>query len=216
MKDFTDSKYEPECQTVWDVKLFLNIFYLALLHTHTHTNQVSWKGLEDRMAGHGQAGNMKVMTRPEEWGLGAQTRRERFGFRPSPVHPTTLSVTAPSKTRVFWPLFSQLPVPALGWKLHAPSVNPSILGRPTLCYPMNCSPPGPSVHGILQTRILEWVTSSFSRESSQLRDPTCGSISISCIAGRLFYHWATGKAVCIYYELNLETTGKYMSIRQSS
>ena len=29
----------------------------------------------------------------------------------------------------------------------------------TLCYPMDCSPPGPSVHGILQARILEWVRS---------------------------------------------------------
>ena len=30
---------------------------------------------------------------------------------------------------------------------------------PTLCNPMNCSPPGSSVHGILQARILEWVDS---------------------------------------------------------
>ena len=28
----------------------------------------------------------------------------------------------------------------------------------TLCYPMDCSPPGSSVHGILQARILEWAT----------------------------------------------------------
>ena len=34
---------------------------------------------------------------------------------------------------------------------------------PTLCDPMNCSPPGSSVHGILQARILEWVASPFSR-----------------------------------------------------
>ena len=31
---------------------------------------------------------------------------------------------------------------------------------PTLCDPMDCSPPGSSVHGILQTRILEWVAFS--------------------------------------------------------
>ena len=36
---------------------------------------------------------------------------------------------------------------------------------PTLCDPMDCSPPGPSIHGILQARILEWVTISFSRGS---------------------------------------------------
>ena len=32
----------------------------------------------------------------------------------------------------------------------------------TLCDPVDCSPPGSSVHGILQVRILEWVTISFS------------------------------------------------------
>ena len=40
----------------------------------------------------------------------------------------------------------------------------------TLCNPMDCSPPGYSVRGILQSRILEWVTVSFSRGSSQPRD----------------------------------------------
>ena len=34
---------------------------------------------------------------------------------------------------------------------------------PTLCDPMDCSPPGSSVHGIFQARILEWVAISFSR-----------------------------------------------------
>ena len=37
---------------------------------------------------------------------------------------------------------------------------------PTLCDPMDCSPPGSSVHGILQSRILEWVAISFSRVPS--------------------------------------------------
>ena len=36
---------------------------------------------------------------------------------------------------------------------------------PTLCDPMNCSPPGSFVHGILQARILEWVAIPFSRRS---------------------------------------------------
>ena len=34
----------------------------------------------------------------------------------------------------------------------------------TLCYPMNCSPPGSSVYGILQARIVEWVALPFSRK----------------------------------------------------
>ena len=40
----------------------------------------------------------------------------------------------------------------------------------TLCDPMDCSPPGSSVRGILQARILEWVAISFSRGSSQPGD----------------------------------------------
>ena len=58
---------------------------------------------------------------------------------------------------------------------------------PTLCYPVDCSLPGSSIHGILQARILEWVAISFSRGSSQPRDQT----QVSCIAGRCFNLWAT-------------------------
>ena len=37
---------------------------------------------------------------------------------------------------------------------------------------MDCSPPGSSIHGIFQARVLEWVAISFSRGSSQPRDQT--------------------------------------------
>ena len=47
---------------------------------------------------------------------------------------------------------------------------------------MNCSPPGSSLHGILQARILEWVAVSFSRGSSRPRDRT----RVSRIPGRCF------------------------------
>ena len=40
---------------------------------------------------------------------------------------------------------------------------------PTLCSPMDCSPPDSSIHGIFQSRVLEWVAISFSRESSWSR-----------------------------------------------
>ena len=62
---------------------------------------------------------------------------------------------------------------------------------PTLCDPVDCSPPGFSIHGILQARILEWVTISFSRRSSWPRDRT----QVSHIAGRCFNLWATGEAL---------------------
>ena len=54
-----------------------------------------------------------------------------------------------------------------------------------LCNPLDCSPPGSSVHGIFQARILEWVAISFSSRSSQPRDQT----QVSHIADRLFTVW---------------------------
>ena len=50
------------------------------------------------------------------------------------------------------------------------------------CPTLQCSPPGSSVHGILQARILEWVAISFCRGSSQPRDPS----QVSSIAGTFF------------------------------
>ena len=61
---------------------------------------------------------------------------------------------------------------------------------PTLHDPMDWSLPGFPVHGILQTRILEWVAIPFSRGSSQPSDQTW----VSHIAGRLFTIWATREA----------------------
>ena len=52
----------------------------------------------------------------------------------------------------------------------------------TLCNSLDCSPPGSSVHGILQARILEWVPTPSSRGSSQPRDWT----QVSRIAGGFF------------------------------
>ena len=61
---------------------------------------------------------------------------------------------------------------------------------PTLCDPMDCGLPCSSVHGVLQARILEWVTISFSKGSSEPRDRTW----VSCIAGRHFTVWTTREA----------------------
>ena len=47
----------------------------------------------------------------------------------------------------------------------------SLIHVQLFCYPMNCSPPGFSVHGISQGKLLEWLTISLSRGSSQPRDP---------------------------------------------
>ena len=62
---------------------------------------------------------------------------------------------------------------------------------PNLCNTVDCSPPGYSVHGILQARILEWVTIPFSRGSSW---PRIGS-QVSHTAEKLFTIWATMEAL---------------------
>ena len=58
---------------------------------------------------------------------------------------------------------------------------------PILCDTKDCSPPGSSVHGILEARILEWVAIPFSRGSSWPSDWT----QVFRIAGRFFTFWAT-------------------------
>ena len=60
----------------------------------------------------------------------------------------------------------------------------------TVCNPWDYSPPGSSVHGILQARILKWVAMPFSRRSSWLKHQT----QFSCIAGRFFTVGATVEA----------------------
>ena len=60
---------------------------------------------------------------------------------------------------------------------------------------MDCSPPGSSVHGILQARILVLVAIPFSRGSSRPRDWT----QVSCMVGRFFTIWATKEALPLMY-----------------
>ena len=95
------------------------------------------------------------------------------------------------------PLLQRIPLtqgsnwglPHCRWILHQLSCQGSPIAHgesevtqscPTLCDPVDCSLPGFSIHGTLQARILEWVTISFSRGSSRLRDRTW----VSCIGGR--------------------------------
>ena len=63
----------------------------------------------------------------------------------------------------------------------------------SLCDPMDCSPPGSSVHGNSQARILEWVAISFSKGPSQPRYQT-GNLCVSCIGRQILYSWDTGEA----------------------
>ena len=85
-----------------------------------------------------------------------------------------------------------LPSPGDSWQcletVCACMLAKSLQSCSTLCHPINCRPPGSSVRGILQARILEWVLMPSSRGSSYPRDQThisCGS----CVAAG-----ATGEA----------------------
>ena len=62
---------------------------------------------------------------------------------------------------------------------------------PSLCNPMDCSPPGSSVHETLQASVLEWVAMPSSRGSSQPRNQT----GVFCIVGRFFTSWATRESL---------------------
>ena len=78
--------------------------------------------------------------------------------------------------------------PKINKQMHAKSLQSCL----TLCDPMDCSPPVPSVHGILQARILEWVAMASFRGYFQPRDWTHISC-VSCIAGGFFTTEPLGK-----------------------
>ena len=61
------------------------------------------------------------------------------------------------------------------------------------------SPPGSSVHGILQARTLKWIAIAFSKGSSWPRVRT----QVSCIAGRFFTIWATKETQINYTSIFL-------------
>ena len=96
-----------------------------------------------------------------------------------------------------------LPIP--NWRLHiilpcACVCTKSFHSCLTLCDPMDCSPPGSSVQGILQASILEWIAMPSSRGSSRPRDWACGFCG-SYIAGRRFTAEPRGKPLlpCSWY-----------------
>ena len=91
--------------------------------------------------------------------------------------------------------FSEVPgehlfPPPLPISAHVPAQ--SLQSYPTLYNPLDCNPPGSSVHGILQARIWEWVAMPSSRGSSWPRDRTQVSW-VSCIAGKFFTPETLGK-----------------------
>ena len=68
---------------------------------------------------------------------------------------------------------------------------------PTLCDPTDCSLPGSSVHGILQSRVLECVAVPSSRGCSLPRDCT----QVSCIAGGFITICFLGMFICVVFQI---------------
>ena len=81
-----------------------------------------------------------------------------------------------------WIIIYMLPFPLVQLLTHVP----------LFCNPIDHSPPGSSVCGISQARILEWIAISFSSRSSWPQDQTC----IYCNAGRLFTTKSPGLSTC--------------------
>ena len=76
------------------------------------------------------------------------------------------------------------------------------------CHPIDCSPPGSSVHGITPARLLEWVAISFSRGSSRPRGGTC----VSCIGKQILYDWTTREALSYGGERHQWTNQKVLEV----
>ena len=87
---------------------------------------------------------------------------------------------------IVWALNPNLPIRENFWQEAVPvCVHAKQLHLcPTLCSLMDCMPPGSSVHGILQVKILEWVAMSFFRGSSQPRGLNLGLLCL--------LHWPAG------------------------
>ena len=153
----------------------------ALLLSLKHLTHWHW-GQKQGSQGMGQAGSFGLRFQASclSWGPGGQHR------------PTVTTLTRESPDTKC-PLLSQpanTPISQqgrpFGHQIYACSVTQSC---PTLCNPMDYSPPGSSVHGLFQARIVEWV--AISSSTGGLPDagiePT--SSTSPAWAGCL-YHWA--------------------------
>ena len=155
----------------------------------------------------GFASVSKPISRDRHSQLGCVSRKTETCYEAGNVFQTVLITPTPSK-RPFYPVLlctelsgccqNFLEISSLVLLVLEVAFRPqgflcthaqSLQLCPTPCDPMDCSPPGSSVHGISQARTLEWVAISSSRGSSHPRDQTC----VSCIADRFFTTKPLGK-----------------------
>ena len=139
-------------------------------------------------------------TKNDSWG--SETNRKSWGIFQS----ITIFNGPLAALWLFWGLLKTLPssqnkvsynLKILWWLNQQVSIvcmrAKSLQSYLTLCNCVDCSPPGSSVHGILQARILEWVAMPSSRGSSRLRiEPVC--LMSPALAGGFFIMSATWEA----------------------
>ena len=103
---------------------------------------------------------------------------------------------------------------SIGNYIQYPVINHSewkSLSHVWLCNSMDYSPPGSSVHGILQARILEWAAIPFSRGSSQPRE----WMWVSHIASKFFTIWTSRGVECVTYHFFRESSWSRIQTRVS-
>ena len=117
--------------------------------------------------------------------------RLRWEGAPNHDFEMQLSVCDPGKQ----PISSLSPIFLTKNKVRIPTLpyNNMHVGAYSVAY-SNCSPPGSSVHGIIPSKILEWLAIFFSRGSSQPRDKT-QAFCISCIGRGVFTTVTPGKLI---------------------
>ena len=91
-------------------------------------------------------------------------------------------------------IYPSLPALPLNIFLYQCMPAMSLQSRPTLCNSMDCSPPGSSVYGILQVRILEWVAMPSSRGIFPTQGLNSCLLSLPAFAGRFFTTSSTWEA----------------------
>ena len=116
-----------------------------------------------------------------------------FTLQPRP----NLSVSS-IKTKLQFRYFLRSGVYLFAYMYESQSGSPQL--RLILCDPMDCSPPGSSVHVILQARILEGAAIPFSRGSSRTRDWT----QVSCIADTFSPIWTIGEDMYMYINVYIK------------
>ena len=135
-----------------------------------------------RIGGHLRAGPLLSPALPQDCSAGSLANLRCPTCNTSPALPLPKpSVEAQSKSPLTFRVSAMAHIGATGFLPVPPSVCELVLQSClTLRNPMDCSPPGSSVHGILQARIREWIAIPFSRGSFRPRDRT----RVSCLPHR--------------------------------